>query len=395
MNRCAFAKWYKIQLLLLVLLSLVFAGCSVNNNKKTDSVKLPDLPQQNEVVKSYIKDMTLEEKIGQLMMVGIEGKELDDATADFLKKHKIGGVILFERNIETAEQVSRLTAQLQNLRSGPSVVGMFISTDQEGGRVNRLPGKEGRFPSASELAKSGQPEEARKSASKMAEQMKRMGINMNFAPIMDINSNPNNPVVGNRAFGSNPQIVSQMGLSFIKGTLDEGVIPVAKHFPGHGDTSVDSHTDMPVVKHSLDRLNNFELVPFKEAIKNYVPAIMTAHILLPALDEANPATLSSSIIDGLLRKQLGFEGVVISDDLDMGAITKLYGTGDAAVKAVKSGIDILLICHNKEGMVEAFDSLVAAAHRGEISMQKIDEAVLRVLTLKNNFGLIDKKSNVF
>lgn len=361
-----------------------------NDDKKTPPGKLPQNRGEKSVVEVLMDEMTLEEKVGQLLMVGMDGKELDEKTARFLQDHKVGGVILFERNMESSQQVGKLTEQLQELESGPAGVGMLIGTDQEGGRVNRLPGEKGRFPSARALAVDGRPDKVRDAAAQMADQLKQMGINMNFAPVLDINSNPRNPVIGDRAFGDNPEIVSKMGLAFIQGTLDEGIIPVAKHFPGHGDTLVDSHTELPIVEHSMERLNSFELVPFKEAIKNGVPAIMTAHILLPKLDEDAPATLSPSIVSGLLREQLQFDGVVVSDDLDMDAVAKLYSPGEAAVKAVKSGVDMLLICHRREGMSQAFDALIAAARSGDISMEKIDGAVLRVLTLKQKFGLIDR-----
>ncbi|NLC68078.1 MAG: beta-N-acetylhexosaminidase, partial [Clostridiaceae bacterium] len=392
-------------------------GNDDNKNNREGTLLDENLPEEGkektgaELIELLIKKMTLEEKIGQLLMVGIEEKEVDEATAGFLRSHKVGGVILFERNIENPEQVKSLTRQLQELGSGPPGVGMLIGIDQEGGKVNRLPWEKGRFPSASNLASSGQPEIVRYAASRMAAQLKELGINMNFAPVLDINSNPDNPVIGDRAFGNNPEIVSQMGPAFMEGTLDEGIIPVAKHFPGHGDTSLDSHTDLPVVAHSMDRLRNFELVPFEEAIKNGVPAIMTAHILLPLLDEDAPATLSPAIIKGLLREQLQFEGVVITDDLGMAAIAGLYTTGQAAVKAVKAGVDTLLICHGKEGVSQAFEALLAAVGNEDafsgsknvlgsnntpmekIVVEEIDNAVFRVLTLKKRFGLVRLDEN--
>lgn len=377
-----------------------------NNSEETSLDELSEEEKERMFIELLIERMTLEEKIGQLLMVGIEGKELDEETAEFLRKYKVGGVILFERNIESPEQLKRLTGQLQELECGPSGVGMLIGVDQEGGKVNRLPWEKGRFPSASNLAGSGQPDKVRETASQMAAQLKELGINMNFAPVLDINSNPDNPVIGARAFGDNPETVSQMGLAFMEGMLDEGIIPVGKHFPGHGDTSLDSHTDLPIVIHSMDRLKNFELIPFENAIKNGIPAIMTAHILLPRLDENEPATLSSSVIKGLLREQLKFDGVVVTDDLGMGAIADLYIPGQAAVKAVKAGVDILLICHSKEGVSQAFDSLLSALVTDDmtvgsdksdksseksdtkISIEEINMAVFRILTLKNRFGLI-------
>jgi beta-N-acetylhexosaminidase len=181
-----------------------------------------------------------------------------------------------------------------------------------------------------------------------------------------------------------------MGLAFIQGTLDQGIIPVAKHFPGHGDTLVDSHTDLPVVENTMDRLQSFELVPFKKAVEAGVPAIMSAHILLPQVDADNPATLSPEIIGDILRKRLGFDGVVVSDDLDMGAITKLYSPGEAAIRAVKAGVDMVLVGHTRDNMAMVFDALAGALRNGEIDRQTIDRAVKRVLALKERFGLVEK-----
>lgn len=376
------------ELLLLIILLILCLGCT--KNEETDLDPLPERKTTISDIERLIDDMTLEEKIGQLLMVGIEGKELDEDTKEFLKQLKVGGVILFKRNIESIDQAKRLTKELEELKTGPSRINMFIGTDQEGGRVNRLPAESGYFPSARNMANSSNPDTVKDFAKQMAVALREIGINMNFAPILDINSNPENPVIGDRSFGDNPEIVRTMGMAFIQGTLDEGIIPVVKHFPGHGDTAVDSHTDLPVIRHSVDRLRQFELVPFQEAISREVPAVMTAHILLPQLDEHLPATLSSTIVNGLLREELQFDGVVVSDDLDMGAITRLYSPEQASVKALKAGVDILLICHNKENMLKAFNALIDAVNNGGITMEEVDKALMRVLNLKKQFGLIER-----
>ena len=375
---------------LILLLVVIPAGCAREKGDSTPSADPPPAERNRKsAVETLLESMTLVEKAGQLFMVGIEGTQLDEDTALFLKENKIGGVILFGRNMENPGQVGRLTEKLQGLKAGPAGVGMLIAADQEGGRVNRLPGDEGRFPSAEALARDNNTDTVRDAAEKMAVQLKRMGINLNFAPVLDINSNPDNPVIGDRAFGSDPQTVSRMGMAFMRGTLDGGVIPAAKHFPGHGDTLVDSHTHLPVVSHSMERLEGFELVPFNEAVKNGVPVIMSAHILLGEIDREYPATLSPAVIDGILREKMGFNGVVVSDDLDMGAITGLYSHGGAAVRAVNAGVDILLIGHSRDGMAEALEAVQAAADRGDIAPDTIDRAVIRILTLKEKFGLVD------
>ena len=377
-------------LLLIVALAVITSGCIRRNENKLTPQQQPEAENQKSALDSLLDGMTPEEKVGQLLMVGIDGTELDEGTAEFLKEHRIGGVILFGRNIRSAEQVAALTEALKGLKTGPGGVGMLIGIDQEGGRVNRLPGKRGKFPSAKALAADGDPDRVREAAGEMAAQLKEMGINLNFAPVLDINSNPNNPVIGDRAFGSDPETVSKMGLAFIQGTLDQGIIPVAKHFPGHGDTLVDSHTDLPVVENTMDRLQSFELVPFRKAVEAGVPAIMSAHILLPQVDADNPATLSPEIISGILRKRLGFDGVVVSDDLDMEAITKLYSPGEAAVRAVKAGVDMVLVGHTRDNMIGVYDALAGALKNGEIDQKTIDSAVKRVLALKERFDLIGK-----
>jgi beta-N-acetylhexosaminidase len=377
-------------LLATMALAVISAGCIRNSDERMPPIDPPAGESRKSVVETLLEDMTPGEKIGQMLMVGIEGTELDGDTSLFLKEHRIGGVILFGRNIQNSQQASELSQGLQELNAGPPGVRMLIGTDQEGGRVNRLPGDEGRFPSAGMQAHDNNPDSVREAAGQMAAQLKGMGINLNFAPVLDINSNPDNPVIGDRAFGNNPETVSRMGLAFIQGTLDKGVIPVVKHFPGHGDTLVDSHTELPVVSHSMERLAGFELIPFEEAIKNRAPAIMSAHILLDKLDRDYPATLSAPVITGILRERMGFDGVVVSDDLDMGAITGLYSPGEAAVRAVKAGVDILLVGHSREGMLEVFDALTNAVKSGNISEEVIDSAVLRILTMKERFGLADR-----
>ena len=372
-----------------LVLAVIVSGCIAKRGEDTPQQEPPVAENQKSAVETLVEGMTPKEKVGQLFMVGMEGTELDRDTAAFLKEYRIGGVVLFGRNIQSPGQVSVLTDRLRDLKSGPGGVGMLIGTDQEGGRVNRLPGEQGKFPSARKLAANNDPNKVKEAAEQMALQLKEMGINLNFAPVLDVNSNPDNPVIGDRAFGDTPDVVSRMGMAFMQGTLDQGVIPVAKHFPGHGDTGVDSHTDLPVITYSMDRLESFELLPFGEAVKKGVPVIMSAHILLPEIDGNYPATLSRAVINGILRERMGFDGVVVSDDLDMGAITGLYSPGEAAVTALKAGVDMLLIGHSREGMVEAFDAVVNAVADGDIAPSVIDGAVKRVLRLKEEFGLIE------
>jgi beta-N-acetylhexosaminidase len=212
---------------------------------------------------------------------------------------------------------------------------------------------------------------------------------MDFAPVLDINSNPKNPVIGDRSFGTSSKLVSSLGVETMMGIQEGKVIPVVKHFPRHGDTSVDSHVGLPRVNKDLEQLNSFELIPFMEAIKNNVDGIMIAHILLPKIDSKYPASLSKVVIDNILRQKLGFKGIVITDDMTMGAIAKNYSIGDAAVRSVDAGSDIILVAHDYNKGIEAITSIINAVNIGNIKMDRIDESVYRILQLKERYNLED------
>lgn len=228
----------------------------------------------------------------------------------------------------------------------------------------------------------------------IGEELQLLGFNMDFAPVLDINSNPQNPVIGERAFGSKPDLVSRLGIQTMKGLQAKNIISVVKHFPGHGDTSVDSHLGLPRVNHDLKRLQSFELLPFVEAIKNDVDAIMIAHLLITQLDSANPATLSKTLITDLLREEMGFQGVVFTDDLTMGAIDDNYDLGKAAVKAVNAGSDIVLVCHDYAQQKAVIKALYQAATQGEIREERIEESVYRILKLKQKYNLSEQKNSL-
>lgn len=219
-------------------------------------------------------------------------------------------------------------------------------------------------------------------------------MSVQFSVVLDINSNPNNPVIGDRSFGDNPNIVSKLGIQTMKGIQNEGVILVMKHFPGHGDTGVDSHLKLPKVNKSYEELSKFELVPFKRAISKGADASMVAHILLPKIEEDYPASMSKGVITGILRDDYDFDGVVITDDLTMEAITNHYSVADAAVQSVKAGADVLLVGHNPNLIADVFEKLKAAVENGEISEVRIDESVERITDLKAKYQLSDEKSPI-
>lgn len=347
-------------------------------------------PKLKDPIEEKIKNMTLEEKIGQMVIAGFDGYTMDDNIRILIEEYRVGGFILFKRNIENTDQLLELIRSLKSTNAElKNSIPLFISVDEEGGRVSRMPAEFKKLPSNSVIGQANNGDLSYKIGEILAEQLKGFGFNMNFAPVLDINSNPDNTVIGDRSFGSDPQIVSKLGIQTMKGIQNGGIIPVVKHFPGHGDTIADSHIDLPVIEHDMERLRNFELIPFKDAIKNGADAVMIAHILLNRIDPDNPASLSKIVISDILRGELNFKGIVISDDMTMDAIDKNYSIGDASVKSVNAGSDIILVCHGFNKAVEVIEYLKKAAEEGVISEERINESVYRILKLKEKYNLSD------
>ena len=330
-----------------------------------------------------IADMTLKEKLGQLMMVGFDGQELTPELEEMINKYKVGGIIYFARNIESPEQVSRLSKEIQRVSLETSNIPALISADEEGGVVTRVNGMT-HMPGLMAIGATGEYKEAFRAAKGVGEQLKYLGVNMNLAPVLDINNNPENPVIGVRSFGADPLEVSKFGKEYINGLQESGVVACGKHFPGHGDTSVDSHHDLPVIEYGYDRLDRVELQPFKEAINAGIDSIMTAHIAFPELtSEAGlPATLSRKILTGILRDKLGFEGMVITDCMEMNGIVGTYGTVPAGVMTIQAGSDQVLVSHNRQKQLAVLKELEKAVNDGRLSEARIDQSVRRVLELK-------------
>ena len=323
--------------------------------------------------------MTIRDTVGQLLMVGFHGTELSHAFIDWLQEYRPGGVILFSRNVVTPEQVARLTNALQAHAPNPP---LLIAIDEEGGRVSRLPQGFTTFPAASSIAACQSPDEAYAIAEVTAKELRAVGINMNLAPVLDVNSNPANPIIGDRAYGAQPAQVCTYGLAMMRGLEDNGLIPCGKHFPGHGDTMTDSHHVLPVVDADRARLDHIELEPFRQAIRQGLPAIMTAHVRYPALDADAPATLSRSILTDLLRNELGFQGVTLTDDMEMRAILDHQPIGDASVRALQAGADMVLLCHQQERQREAVGAIEHALEQGELSWERLTAGVARIQALK-------------
>jgi beta-N-acetylhexosaminidase len=295
----------------------------------------------------------------------------------------LGGVTLFARNIEAPEQVAELAHDLQSLASE---LPLWVAVDQEGGRVARLRAPFTEWPPMAALGRSGDRALASRFAAALAAELKAVGITLDFAPVLDIHTNPKNPAIGDRALAENADAVAALGAAIIGGLQGGGVAACGKHFPGHGDTSVDSHVDLPVVEHPPDRIRRVECVPFSEAIAAGVAFIMTAHVLVPSMDEEKPATLSPSIVRELLREELGYEGVILSDDLEMKAIARTWTPPQAAVQAVSAGCDGLLVCSGGvDVQAAALEALVHAVEDGVVPYKRLEDAQKRHRRAKERF----------
>lgn len=337
-----------------------------------------------------LQSLSLRQKVAQLFMVGFDGLQPNAAIKEMLREHQIGGVILFRRNVASPAQVAALTLHLQQINAEKGRVPLLIGTDQEGGMVMRIEEGLTPLPSAMAFKTAGSEADCEALTCVANAELKSLGININFAPVLDINNNPLNPVIGVRAYGETAAEVNQYGLAALRGIQAAGMAATGKHFPGHGDTAVDSHVGMPVVAHERARLDQVELAPFKAAFAAGMDALMTAHVAFPAIeaDLTIPATLSQAVLTGLLRSEMGFQGVVITDCLEMDAIAKGVGTVAGAVQAIKAGADIVLISHTPAKQSAALVAVMAAIEQGEISLARLDEAVLRVLTLKQRYQMV-------
>lgn len=314
--------------------------------------------------------------------------ELRKVAADF----DLGGVIYFARNILMPEQVRELSKEASGLaRDWP----LWISVDQEGGRVARLKSPFTLWPPAMTLGRSGADGLAERFARALGAELKAVGINMDFAPVLDVNTNASNPVIGDRALGDRTEDVARLGGVIIRTLQEAGIAACGKHFPGHGDTSVDSHHGLPVIEHDRRRLEAVEWVPFRRAIAEGVAAIMTAHVLVPALDEERPATLSRAVVQAALKDALGFQGVVMSDDLGMKAVSEGTDQATLAVDAIGAGCDVVLLCNSSiDEQVAALEALIRAAESGVLPAKRIDDAFSRQRRLKERFLVPSKAARV-
>jgi beta-N-acetylhexosaminidase len=321
--------------------------------------------------------------IGQLLIASLPGTAITAEMRSLAKEFSLGGMILFARNIEAPEQVAEMSRDVQRLAAE---LPLWVSVDQEGGRVARLKAPFTEWPPMAVLGRSGDVQLAGRFATALATELRAVGITLDYAPVLDIHTNPKNPIIGDRALAEDAEGVARLGAAIITALQENGVAACGKHFPGHGDTSVDSHLELPLVEHPPDRIRRVECVPFRAAIQADVAFIMTAHVLMPSFDEEKPATLSPRIVQALLRRELGFQGVILSDDLEMKAIAKTYTVPDAAMEAIAAGCDGLLVCSGDvEVQAATLEALVHAVEEQQISYARLEDALTRLRRAKERF----------
>ncbi|MCT8977856.1 beta-N-acetylhexosaminidase [Clostridium sp. CX1] len=368
-----------------IMVFLTLVGCKkIKIESDNTSIKVDKALEQ-------VKGMTLDEKIGQMVIAGVDGYINDEHSSELITKYHVGGFILLGKNVENTNQVLSLLNSLKKIsvESG-SKIPLFLGVDQEGGRVDRMPPEFEKLPTNKAIGQINNSAFSYSMGKLLGQEVKAFGYNIDFAPVLDINSNPKNPVIGDRSFGPTSDIVTKLGIETMKGIRSENIIPAVKHFPGHGDTSVDSHTGLPVVNNDLTRLKNFELVPFAEAIKNNVDIIMVAHILFPKIDPKYPSSMSKTIITDVLRNSMKYDGIVITDDMTMGAIANNYNIGEAAVTSVNAGSDIILVCHDFNKETQVINALKAAVQNGTLTQETVDNSVYKILKLKQKYNISDK-----
>ena len=379
-----------------VLLSIMLfcTGCGVSKeNSKSDTVENKE-PTVDEKVEKIVNNMTLEEKVGQIFMVAPEAVDKDGGSTTVfteniekeIEKYNLGGYILFASNIENPTQ----TQELINGLKKSSKIQPFVGVDEEGGRVARI-GKNSamgveKIEPMAQVGKSQNYERANEIGTTIGKYIKNLGFNLDFAPDTDVLTDPNNTEIGDRSFGNDPEVVGKMATEVVKGLPSENISTVLKHFPGHGGSIGNSHQGFSLSNRTEEELKKSEIVPFKTAIENGADCVMVAHMSLPNVTGDNiPATLSKKVVTDMLKTELNFKGVVFSDSMSMGAITENYGTGDACVKAVEAGIDMVLMPENLD---EAYNAVLEAVKNGKISQERLDDAVSRIIKAKIQRGII-------
>ncbi|MBD7943698.1 MULTISPECIES: beta-N-acetylhexosaminidase [Psychrobacillus] len=327
-------------------------------------------------------------QVGQLMIVGFKGKTVPESIIQLIHENRIGGIILFSHNIGSPNELLDLTSTLQlEAKKAGYLYPLLICLDQENGVVRRLGNGTTAFPGAMAIGATRNIENAFNVSFATGQELKELGVNWNLAPVLDVNNNPDNPVIGVRSFGEDPRLVAEFGKKSMKGLQRAGIITTLKHFPGHGDSNVDSHLALPVISHNRKRLNEVELVPFIECINEGADTIMSAHVYFPAIEDREnvPATLSKKVINGLLREELGFDGVVTTDCMEMKAISETIGTEKGAVEALNAGVDLVMVSHTLDVQISTIKEIKRALAEGVLKEETIKASLDRLNKLKEKY----------
>lgn len=337
-----------------------------------------------------MKKLSLEEKVGQMLIVGMETNYITERIEMLITKYKIGGIILYRKNFNTYQDMLKLIKDLKNLNKNNKVP-LFIAIDQEGGRVNRMPKEIKNLPSASQIAEVGGEELVKKAANITGKILKESGFNLNFSPVLDIERFNDQKAIGDRSFGKDKKDVAKMGIATMKGLQNNGIISVIKHFPGHGATKQDSHHFLPMINFSIQKLENEDMYPFEQAIKNGADALLVGHLLIRNVTGIYPASLSKRFITKYIRKKYKYKGLIITDDLKMKAIKFIYGPDIAVRKAFEAGNDIIVFRFNKDEEKRVIDRIIRLVKQGKIKESRINRSVKRIIQTKEKYNISDSK----
>lgn len=365
-------------------------GDDENDVDENDDDEDDDEIVEIDLAESILKTLSLEQKVGQMFIVGFSGTTIPTSLVQAINDHYFGNFIYFASNLSNPQTIASMSTQIQETVVNATTIPGFISADQEGGMVARLTTGGTHFIGNMALGAIGDDTLAYEVGQMVGKELRHYGINLNLAPVLDVNNNPANPIIGVRSYSDNPVMVSDFGIAMIQGMRNSNVLATAKHFPGHGDTHIDSHYGLPTIPYDLSRLYDIELYPYIQAIEEGLDAIMTAHILFSAIDNIYPATLSYKVITELLREALGYQGIVMTDAMNMDAIRNHFGNVEASILAIQAGVDILTYTESTSASIQAYRGVLDAVENGIISEARIDESVMRILNQKIKYGLFDE-----
>ena len=375
------------RVLILVFLGLFTLGSCSYDYKKDETYISVKVSEPDEILER-INAMSLDEKIGQLFIVGFDGGSyLTQEDISLIRDYKVSGFIFFRRNIQTSDQVVKLINEIKSVNNAECTVPMFLSLDQEGGTVTRLHDEIIKFNRAHDIGKLNDENYAYDVAKLMGEIIHSLGFNMNFAPVLDVYTNSENMVIGSRSFSSDKEVVAKLGIATMNGLKDNDIIAVGKHYPGHGDTKEDSHYELPVLDHDYERVKGVEIYPFKMAIENGIDSILVSHLFYKNIDPENIVTLSKVFLYDILRKDLKFRGLVITDDMIMKGLTNHISIPEACFEAFKAGVDVLLIGSGYQNIVESINYIKQSVLNGKIQEFEIDRKLYNILRIKQKYNV--------